>query len=225
MNLAPLKECFLYGILDLGYLGKKDPKKVVAQMIEGGVDVIQIRAKDLSHDRVRSLTHSVMHVARGTKVPIIINDHAEIASEFDVAGVHLGQDDISITKAREIVGPSKIVGRSTHSLAQALTAADQGADYIGVGPIFKTPTKPDYRPVGVELIREVRSKIKIPFFSIGGIKIENISEVLDAGTERVVVVSGILQAKNLVEYCKELKEILRERQEEQRRKKTRMGGR
>jgi thiamine-phosphate pyrophosphorylase len=123
-------------------------------------------------------------------------------------GVHVGQDDLPVTRVREVVGPEAIVGLSTHSLDQATAAVALKPDYIGFGPLFATPTKPDYVPVGLEDIREVHARVDLPVFCIGGIKLENLETVLAAGARRVVIVSGILQASDVPGYCGECLSLL-----------------
>ncbi len=203
-----LEKCRLYGILDTTYLAGRDAATVAAWMIEGGVDLIQLRAKNQSDGEVIALARAVMDVTRRKGIPLIINDHPHVARATGADGAHVGQNDRSVAEARRILGKSALVGKSTHSLQQALNAEQEEADYIGVGPIFATPTKPDYSPVGLDLVRQVRSKIRIPFFCIGGIKLENADEVIAAGAQRLVVVSGILQAQDPADYCRRLKILL-----------------
>jgi thiamine-phosphate pyrophosphorylase len=139
---------------------------------------------------------------------LIINDHAEIARNLGAAAVHLGQDDISIADARAIVGAECAVGKSTHSLDQAIRAFYEGADYIGFGPIFATPTKPDYPPIGLAEIEKVHEAVRIPIFCIGGIKLDNLPKVIEAGARRVVIVSGLLQASDIAAYARAVKQLL-----------------
>ena len=120
----------------------------------------------------------------------------------------MGQDDVSVSEARKLAGEDTIIGKSTHSMAQALAAQQEGPDYIGFGPLFATRTKPDYTPIGVNEIRQVQDKVALPVFCIGGINLENLHEVVAAGARRVVIVSGILQAKNPQAYCRECRRIL-----------------
>ncbi len=204
-----LEACRLYGILDTTWLDGRDPARVSIWMMEGGVDILQIRAKHSSPSEIRTMAEAVLTVTRSAGIPLIINDFPDIAAEVDADGVHIGQDDGSVVEARKIVGPHKWIGKSTHSMEQALAAENEKADYIGVGPVFATPTKPDYPPVGLDLVQRVSRKLKIPFFCIGGIKIENAADVLAAGGHRLVVVSGILQASDITDYCRSLrKQIL-----------------
>jgi len=201
------EDCRLYAIVDTSYLGKRDAARVASQMIEGGVDLIQLRAKDRTDEEAITLAHAILNVTRRKGIPFIVNDHPHVAAVVGADGAHVGQDDMAVAEARRILGPEGWVGKSTHSLQQALEAEKEGADYIGVGPIFATPTKPDDPPVGLDLVRQVASRVKIPFFCIGGIKLENASEVISAGARRLVVVSGILQSPDLTEHCRRLKAL------------------
>src|SRR6202035_3343950 len=115
---------------------------------------------------------------------------------------------LAISEVREIVGPDCMVGKSTHSVDQAIRAFYEGADYIGFGPIFATPTKPDYSPIGLEEIARVHESVRIPIFCIGGIKLENLPNVIEAGARRVVIVSGLLQASDPAEYARSAKKLL-----------------
>jgi thiamine-phosphate pyrophosphorylase len=119
-----------------------------------------------------------------------------------IEGVHVGQDDDPIEIVRQNVVHEILVGKSTHSLAQARAAQREGADYIGFGPIFATPTKPDYAPIGLENIRRVHEEVNLPIFCIGGINIDNLQSVIDAGAKRVVMVSALLKAQNIVDYAR-----------------------
>jgi thiamine-phosphate pyrophosphorylase len=198
----------LYAILDTGYFAGRDPADLAAQMIEGGVDIIQLRAKGVAEDEVRGMARSICSVTRRAGIPLIVNDHPRVAKAVKADGVHIGQDDGTIASARAIIGGKGWVGRSTHTLDQALEAEKEGADCIGVGPVFATPTKPEAAPVGLDLVRLVAGRVRIPFFCIGGIKLENAPEVIAAGGRRIVVVSGILQAPDLAAYCRSLKKLL-----------------
>lgn len=206
--MKTIKDCRLYAILDSAYLGNRNPGKVTEEMIRGGVDVIQIRAKTASHDVIRKMAEEVLPRTRKAGIPLIINDHPKIAVEVGADGIHVGQDDLPIKEVRKIVGPGMIIGKSTHSLEQAIAGSAEDVDYIGVGPIFATPTKPDYKQVGLDLITQVKEKVELPFFCIGGIKLENAPQVISYGADRFVVVSGILQAPDIAEYCRKLNSIL-----------------
>jgi len=203
-----LSRCRLYGILDLAYVDIRNAKKVSEQMIDGGVDLLQLRAKAQTAVEISPLAAKLHHATQAHGIPLIINDHPEIARDVAAEGVHVGQDDVPIAKAREIAGANCVVGKSTHSVDQAIRAFYEGADYIGFGPIFATPTKPDYSPIGLDEIRKVHDAVRIPIFCIGGIKLENLPEVIAAGARRVVIVSGLLQAKDIASYARSAKKML-----------------
>jgi len=197
-----LMECRLYGIIDLGYVEEPDLARVAEQMIEGGVDLIQLRGKGKSLHELVGHAAKLHELTARSSTPLIVNDHAEIASRIPVEGVHVGQDDDSIEVARRKAGRSVLIGKSTHSLEQALAAQREGADYIGFGPIFATPTKPDYTPIGLADIRRVHAEVSLPIFCIGGINIDNLQSVIGAGAKRVVMVSALLKAHSIVDYAR-----------------------
>jgi thiamine-phosphate pyrophosphorylase len=206
--LRALAACRLYGILDLGYVATADAVPMARRMIAGGVDILQVRAKRLAPWAIHALVADLLPVTRAAGVPLIINDFPALAADAD--GVHIGQDDGPILEARAAAGSGKLVGRSTHSLAQARAARAEGADYLGFGPLFATPTKPDYPAIGLDDIAQVHAEMTDrPIFCIGGIKLENLPEVIAAGARRVVIVSGILQAPDVAAYTARAAELVR----------------
>lgn len=208
MTAADLSHWQLYGILDLGYVDRSKMLVVAEQMIDGGVDLIQLRAKAHPVGEITKAATDLHSLTLKRNVPLIINDHAEIARATSAEGIHLGQEDPAIGVVREIVGPDRMVGKSTHSVDQAIRAFSEGADYIGFGPIFPTPTKPEYPPIGLEEVRKVHEAVGIPVFCIGGITLKNLPEVLAAGARRVVIVSGLLLADNIASYARSAKKLL-----------------
>jgi thiamine-phosphate pyrophosphorylase len=200
--MRPLHDCRLYGIIDLGYVEASDTARVAEEMLEGGVDLIQLRGKGKSIDQLVSVAVELHQLTAKSSTPLIVNDHAEIAGQVPVEGVHIGQDDDSIEAARRKAGRRLLIGKSTHSVEQALAAQREGADYIGFGPIFATPTKPDYPPIGLADIRRVHAEVGLPIFCIGGINIDNLQSVIDAGAKRVVMVSALLKAHSIVDYAR-----------------------
>ena len=201
--MRALRECRLYGIIDLGYIPQlRDCNRVAEQMVTGGVDLIQLRGKGKSIDELVNLASEIHEVTARSDTPLIVNDYAEVAARVPVEGVHVGQDDDSILVARQKAGRNLIVGKSTHSLAQAHAALGEGADYIGFGPIFATPTKPDYKPIGLGDIGQVHLDVDILIFCIGGINIDNLQQVIDAGAKRVAMVSALLKAHSIVDYAR-----------------------
>ncbi|MGI8957916.1 MAG: thiamine phosphate synthase [Chthoniobacterales bacterium] len=207
-----LERARLYAILDLGYVTPGRAEPVAEDLIRGGADLIQLRGKKESQAELTQLAERLRRLTSSAGVPLIVNDHAEIAREIPVEGLHLGQDDLGIVVAREIVGRDCWIGKSTHSIAQAVAAVAEGADYIGFGPLFATPTKPDYTPIGTDEIQEVHERVSLPIFCIGGIKLENLPAVLAAGAKRVVIVSGLLQSADIAARTRAAKELLAENQ-------------
>jgi thiamine-phosphate pyrophosphorylase len=208
LTAADLSRSRLYGILDLSYVEIPDSEETVEAMVTGGVDLIQLRAKTHASAQIAEIAADLHRMTAKRGVPLIINDHPEVARIVGAEGVHLGQEDMPIAEARTVVGANCMVGKSTHSLDQAIRAFYEGADYIGFGPIFATPTKPDYLPVGLREIQKVHDAVRIPIFCIGGIKLDNLGEVLAAGARRVVIVSGLLQAPDAAEYARSAKKML-----------------
>jgi thiamine-phosphate pyrophosphorylase len=200
--IQALREARLYGIVDLGYVAAGETERITRQMLDGGVQVIQLRAKNASANEIAALARKLAPLCRAAGVPFILNDHPALVPETGADGAHVGQDDLSVAEARALTGPGKIVGKSTHSLAQAAAAQAEGPDYIGFGPLFATPTKPDYTPIGIQDIVAVHSQVSLPIFCIGGVKRENLPQLTAAGARRVVIVSGILQAADIPEYCR-----------------------
>ena len=205
--MRSLTDAFLYAIIDLGYVNAENAPAILKELIAGEIDIVQLRGKNRSLDELSALAEKLLTMS--ANIPLIANDHAEIAQRVEVQGVHVGQDDPTIEKVRAQIKRPIVVGKSTHSIEQAVAAEREGADYIGFGPIFSTPTKPDYSPIGLAQIREVYERVSIPIFCIGGIKSENLTQVIAAGAKRVVIVSGLLQANDIAGYARACKELLR----------------
>lgn len=168
----------------------------IASALEGGVDILQLREKNLPANKILEIGRKIKQLCLQYDVTFIINDRIDIAAILEADGVHLGQDDLDVKSAREILGENTIVGVSTHAPEQALKAVEDGADYIGVGPVFATPTKPGRVPVGLEYAKWASENIEIPAFGIGGIDIDNIDKVLETGLNKVAVVRAIINAKS-----------------------------
>ena len=202
----------IYGILDLGYTAEDSLERVAAHLCAGGVDVVQLRAKGRDECDIEDMANRVAPIFREAGVPFIINDFPELVPSVGADGAHVGQDDFTVADARWRAGralagevPLPIIGKSTHSVEQALAAAAEGADYIGFGPLFPTPTKAGRPAIGLADIARVHALVSVPIFCIGGVKLENLDTVIAAGARRVVIVSGILQARDVVAYCRDAK--------------------
>lgn len=165
--------------------------RVAAAAIRGGADVIQWRDKSASDGEFLQVARAIREVTRRLKVLFVVNDRVAVALRVRADGVHVGHEDLPVPDVRALAGRRLLIGRSTHSLKEARQTAADGADYLGVGPIFSTPTKPGTRAVGLELVRRVAPVIRIPWFAIGGIDLGNLPLVLSAGAARVAVVRAV----------------------------------
>lgn len=195
LNKFRLKDKKLYLVTNSDSFDSEDAfLDAVASALKGGVDLVQLREKNSSAKRIIELGKKVRALCSHYNALFIINDRIDIAKIVDADGVHLGQDDADVEAAREILGENTIVGISTHQPAQALKAVQDGADYIGVGPVFTTPTKPGRASVGLEYVKWSSENIEIPFYAIGGIDDENIEQVLKSGASRVAVVRAIINS-------------------------------
>ena len=203
-----LTDCSLYGILDTGYCQPEQMPDMLRQMIAGGIHIVQLRAKGYGAHDVADIARMLLPLSREAGVPFVINDWPAVAREVQAQGAHVGQDDLSVAEARELAGPGIWIGKSTHSLDQATAAAAAGADCIGFGPLFATPTKPDYTPIGTGEIQRVHQLVNVPIFCIGGIKRDHIPALRQAGVQRVVIVSGILNAPDPAAYVAECSALL-----------------
>jgi thiamine-phosphate pyrophosphorylase len=201
-----LQRARLYAIVDTGYVEPDRVAHVTEQLVLGGADLIQLRTKKLALPAIAELGKTMRVLIPASGPLFILNDHSEFVPETGADGIHVGQDDLSVAEARARAGAGALVGKSTHSLEQAIAAEREGADYIGVGPIFATPTKPDYVPVGPALIGPVRGQVRVPQFCIGGINEQTLHKVLAAGALRVVIVSALLQSRDIPAYCRRMRE-------------------
>jgi len=200
----------LYCILDLGYTSEERAEEVTASLLAGGADILQLRAKNHDRPTIRRVAEKLLPLCRAAGVPFILNDFPDLAAAVNADGVHIGQDDGPLSAAREIVGPGKLIGRSTHSLDQARAALAEGFDYIGFGPLFPTPTKAGRPAIGLEEIAVMENDVgsKIPAFCIGGITPATLPQVLAAGARRIVVVSALLQAPDVEAATRAARSVL-----------------
>ncbi|MEF9476199.1 MAG: thiamine phosphate synthase [Candidatus Mariimomonas ferrooxydans] len=181
--------------------------EIARQAVTAGVRTIQLREKNMSGRDLYQEAVFLRSLTLRHRATLIINDYVDIALAVNADGIHLGQDDMPVKEARKILGESKIIGISTHSLKQALRARKAGADYIGFGPIFHTATKNAGVPKGINSLTEIKRHIKIPVVAVGGINIENAPDVLKAGADTIAVASGILSG-NIRENVKKILQVL-----------------
>ena len=198
---AKLEEARLYGICDLGYLALEDALSSSRELLEGGVGVLQLRAKEHDPNNLLDLAKGLRDLCEEFEIPFVVNDHLQLARDSKAQGLHLGQNDGALQEARNLLPEDVIIGRSTHSLQQAQDALAEGADYIGFGPLFPTPTKLGRPGIGLDDIKKMEATVgcEIPAFCIGGIIPDRLEGIRSAGARRVVVVSHLLQASNITE--------------------------
>jgi thiamine-phosphate pyrophosphorylase len=213
-RLARLSAARLYLVCD-ALPGGRLLRDLLPMAISGGVEIVQLRVKDGARredpDERRSLLEAAAHAAElcgeGGAL-FVVNDHPDIAVEVGADGVHVGQDDMATGGVRAMVGPEMLVGLSTHAPAEIEAVDPALVDYIGVGPIHATPTKPGRPAVGVELVRYAAAHARVPFFAIGGLDAVNVGEALDAGASRVCVLRAVADAENPEHAARELRELL-----------------
>jgi thiamine-phosphate pyrophosphorylase len=211
--MKPLADCKLYAFVDTAYLHGRTPKLVAQQLCDGGADLIQLRAKTLTPAEIRHMAETILPITQRANVGLVINDHLDIAREIGADICHLGQEDFfdaGFTRVEELkIQNEKLkVGLSTHAPAQAERAIAAGADYVAIGPIYATGTKPTAKPVTLDYVRWAATHVKLPWFAIGGINLQTIDAVLEAGAKRICVVSAILNAPDVAKACAEFKKRL-----------------
>ncbi|MDK9705579.1 MAG: thiamine phosphate synthase [Desulforhopalus sp.] len=201
----------IYGITAEKYSRGRSNIEVVQAMIAGGIRIIQYREKRpaKSFAAMFAECREIRRLTLAAGVLFIVNDYTDIARLVDADGVHVGQDDLPVAAVRQLIGPDKLIGLSTHSPQQAAVAVTAGADYIGVGPIFATTTKDDVcAPVGLEYLQHVVASCPLPFVAIGGIKEYNIRQVAGCGAKTICLVTEIVGAKDITATCRRLQDTL-----------------
>lgn len=209
--MKTFRDSYLYTFVDTAYLHGQNPAKVAEQLCEGGSDVIQLRAKQETHDEILRMAESILPVTRAASVPLVINDHVDIVQQIGAECLHLGQEDFfdaGLTHRSQLSTLNSQLGLSSHSPGQAERAAAAGADYIAIGPVFATGTKPGRAPVTLDYARWAAGHVRIPWFAIGGITLDNLDSVLAAGARRICVVSAILNAPDIAQACRAFKQRL-----------------
>ena len=199
----------LYLVTDRELLGERNLEDCIEMAIQGGVTLVQLREKSVSTLKFLQLAIRVKEITSRYHIPLIINDRLDIALAVDADGLHVGQDDLPMLKARELF-PNKIIGVSASTLAEARLAQQQGADYLGVGAVFSTTTKTDAPEVSLEQLELIKKSVTIPVVAIGGINGTNLQQVMATGIDGVSVVSAILAQENILKATKMLRELMRQ---------------
>jgi thiamine-phosphate pyrophosphorylase len=211
--MIPLRDCRLYAFVDTAYLGDRDPASVARQLCDGGADLVQLRAKGAPQEEVIRLARLIQPVTSAAGVRLVINDYCDVARSVGAEVCHLGQEDffgsgrINVSELREPGNPIEF-GLSTHAPDQAHRAQAAGADYIAVGPVFPTETKPGRPAVTLDYVRWAAANVTVPWFAIGGITLDNLDLVRAAGATRVCVVSALLKAPDVTAACREFRKRL-----------------
>ena len=204
-----LNKVQLYAIADPGLCLNRDLVELISQAIEGGAQMVQLRDKKSGDGEFLELTKKIHKITRKKRIPLIINDRVDVARLVDAEGVHLGEEDLPVKEAREILGSKKIIGASASDIKTAKIKEKEGADYIGLGPVFETGSKEIEKPLGVEILKEAKRSLKIPVFPIGGINLSNLDQIISTGTKRIAVISAIFMAEDVRKAAQELLEKLK----------------
>lgn len=183
--------CILYAITDRTWLNGRSLEDVVEQSLRGGVDIIQLREKNLDFNSFLESAIKIKKLTEKYNVPLIINDNIEVCRQSNADGVHIGQGDTPLSKAREILGKDKIIGVTAKTIQQALEAQLNGADYLGVGAMFGSTTKKDAIPLTFQQLADIRKSVTIPIVAIGGINANNIDKFANTNVDGIAVVSAI----------------------------------
>ncbi len=199
-----LKKAQFYVLVDKKLLGERKIEAVVKELVKAGADMIQFRDKYSEDGEFLKEALKIKKILKNKKIPFIINDRVDIALHIKADGVHVGQTDLPVSIARKLLGKNKIIGTSAENIRQAKMAQKAGADYVGLGPIFYTTTKEKIPyPVGLDLIEQAQKELKIPFFPIGGINLDNLSAVINAGAKRVAIASAIISSPNIAQIVQQ----------------------
>lgn len=199
------KAMCLYAVTDSMWLGNRTLPEVVKEALEGGATFLQIREKNLVYPEFVKLATEVKAVTDAYHIPYVVDDDVELAKEIDADGVHIGQSDLALVEARRVLGPDKIIGVSAHSVAEAIEAERNGADYLGVGSVFTTSTKLDAEAVSKATLKEICEAVSIPVVAIGGIQKDNMLQLKGTKVDGVAVVSAIFAAPDVRQAAKELR--------------------
>jgi len=211
--MRKISDCKLYTFVDTSYLKGRTPDEIARQLCDGGSDIIQLRAKSENKETIIRIAETILPITEKAQIPLVINDYPDIAKRVGAQFCHLGQEDFfdaGYKSVDEIAGVTKTIGLglSSHTIEQVQRAVFAKPDYIAVGPVFPTATKPQVKPVTLELVKWASKNVIIPFFAIGGINLINIDEVLSAGARRICVVSAILANTDIEKVCKQFKKKL-----------------
>jgi len=196
-------------VADSEAAGSRNLIYIIREAVDAGVTLVQLRGKNLNIRAFLDLAVQTSELLKSRNIPLIINDRLDIALACEADGVHLGQEDLPLPIARKIIGKERLIGISVNTVTEAEESESEGANYIGVGPIFYTPSKKDLRSIlGFEGLKTIRNKVKIPILAIGGIKAENARGVIASGANGIAVISSIMDAKDITKATRTLLEVI-----------------
>lgn len=198
------KSLLLYAVTDRAWIGDRTLAEQVEDGIKGGVTFIQLREKALSYDEFLGQALQIKKITDTHQIPFVINDNVAVAIASDADGVHVGQEDLTVKKVRDMIGTDKILGVSVHTAEQAQKAEQEGADYLGVGDVFGTGSKPDATPMSMETVKEICGSVSIPVVAIGGINETNLLQLTGSGVVGVAIISAIFAKNDIVAACQQL---------------------
>lgn len=197
----------LYAVTDRAWLRGKTLREQVEDALKGGTTFVQLREKELDDDSFLEEAAALQTLCRQYRVPFVINDRVDLAIRCDADGVHVGQSDMTAKNVRELIGSDKILGVSAQTVEQAIRAKEQGADYLGVGAVFQTSTKPDAADVSLETLREICGAVQIPVVAIGGIDASNVTRLAGSGIAGIAVVSALFAKPDIREAAVRLRKL------------------
>ena len=204
------KSLLLYAVTDRSWTENASLYEQVEQTLKGGTTFVQLREKDLSYEDFLQEGKEIQELCKKYQVPFVINDNVQLAKELDADGVHIGQDDMKICDARNLIGSNKILGVSVQTVEDAIFAEKEGADYLGVGAVFSTSTKLDADSVSFDTLKSICESVEIPVVAIGGITEENILKLSGSKIDGVAVVSAIFASDDIENSCIRLKKLSEE---------------
>ncbi len=204
------KHMLLYAVTDRAWTGKQTLYQQVEAALRGGVTCVQLREKDLAEALFLQEARELRGLCRQYKVPFIVNDNVDIAIACKADGVHVGQEDLAAGEVRRRIGDEMILGVSVHTVEEARQAVRDGADYLGLGAVFPTSTKPDADPMSREILRAICDAVDVPVVAIGGINRDNLLRLAGSGVDGVALVSAIFSAEDVEGACRDLRALSEE---------------
>jgi len=203
------EDMLLYAVTERSWLGEGSLAEVVERLLIGGVTCVQLREKNLSHEEFVAQGLELKAICEKFCVPFIINDNIQVALEVDADGVHIGQADMQIQCARELLGSDKIIGISAHNVSEAVAAWEQGVDYLGCGAVFGSSTKTDVTTLDHQVLTDICKEVPLPVVAIGGIDERNGGQLAGIGVDGIAVISALFAKADKVAAAREMKDIAR----------------